>query len=44
MPEAKKMIRVIFRLSILLLVILRILFVVVTYPMSSTPLRILAVL
>ena len=43
MPEATKMIRVVFRLSILLRVILRNLFVGVTYPMSSTFLRILAV-
>ena len=43
MPEAKKMIRVIFRLSILLRVVLRIRFVSVTYPMSSTLLTILAV-
>ena len=43
MPEAKKMIRVIFRLSILLRVILRNLFVGVTYPMSSTLLTVLAV-
>ena len=37
MPEAKKMIRVIFRLSILLRVILRNLFVGVTYPSSMGP-------
>ena len=43
MPEAKKMIRVIFRLSILLRVILRNVFVGVTYTMSSTLLRVLAV-
>ena len=44
MLEAEKMIRVIFQLPVLLRVILRNLFVGVTYPMSSTLLWVLAVL